>query len=219
LVRADGDVLASVIWGLVEEVDDDPDFIVELGRVRLLVMAQANGPEMASVTVYNGLGAGLPVTAGLTEHLLRKAHDLPFATLSLDGDGEVRIRYLMFGEAVTRENLHMLLRIFADTCDEIEDELSCSSADGGAPGRTTWGRVEALEGSPTGDLHIAGMGWRAGGQRGGSGLRLRGAWSRADWVGSRPCSAGVIAHAGHARSRGGRQGGARRRGTARVQAA
>jgi hypothetical protein len=46
------------------------------------------------------------------------------ATLSLSDEDHISIRYVMFGEAVTRENLSMLLRMFAASCEDIEDELT-----------------------------------------------------------------------------------------------
>lgn len=93
--------LRQAFADLAEELEDDPSFIVELGRVRLLVMVQANGPEKASVMIYKELGEGLVVTAEVAEYLLRKAHDIPFATLSISDDDHITIRHQVFGEAVT----------------------------------------------------------------------------------------------------------------------
>jgi hypothetical protein len=109
---------------LSEALEEDPSFILELGRVRLLVMVHANGPEKASVMVYKRLGEGVVITADVAAYLLRKAHEIPFATLSLSEEDTITIRHLIFGEAVTRENLSMLLRMFAASCEEIEDELT-----------------------------------------------------------------------------------------------
>jgi hypothetical protein len=88
------------------------------------VMVDANGREKASVMIYKGLGEGLAVTADVAMCLLRKAEDIPFATLSLSDEDHISIRHVVFGEAVTRENLSMLLRMFAASCGDIEDELT-----------------------------------------------------------------------------------------------
>jgi hypothetical protein len=117
-------LLHQAFGDLAEGVEDHPSFVVELGRVRVLVMVDANGPEKASVMIYKGLGEGLAVTADVAMCLLRKAEDIPFATLSLSDEDHISIRHVVFGEAVTRGNLSMLLRMFAASCGDIEDELT-----------------------------------------------------------------------------------------------
>ena len=51
--------LRQAFGELAEPVGDGPDFRLDLGRVHLLISIDANGPEKASVTVYNILGEGL----------------------------------------------------------------------------------------------------------------------------------------------------------------
>jgi hypothetical protein len=77
-------LLHQAFGDLAEEVEDHPSFVVELGRVRVLVMVDANGPEKASVMIYKGLGEGLAITAGVAIYLLRKAEDIPVGDLELE---------------------------------------------------------------------------------------------------------------------------------------
>jgi hypothetical protein len=58
--------------------------------------------------VYKQLGEGVAVIADGAAYLLHRAHEIPFVTLSLSEEDAITIRHLIFGEAVTRENLSML---------------------------------------------------------------------------------------------------------------
>ena len=55
--------------------------------------------------------------------LLRRNHDIAFGTLELQDDDAIAFRHTLFAEAVTRENLAMLLRMMAADGEELEDEL------------------------------------------------------------------------------------------------
>lgn len=50
---------------LAEALEDEPGFVLRLGKAGLLVLVNANGPELASVMILSQLAEGLPATPGL----------------------------------------------------------------------------------------------------------------------------------------------------------
>jgi hypothetical protein len=116
--------LRQAFGELADPLEDEPAFRLDLGKVHLLVAVDANGPEKASVTVYNVVGRGLAITPDLAIFLLRKNHETPFGALSLREDDAIAFRHILFGESVTKDTLSMLLRLLAAYSDEIEDELN-----------------------------------------------------------------------------------------------
>ena len=109
---------------LAEALDGEPGFIVELGSMRFLASVHANGPQRASVMLLKLVGGGIVIRPSVADYLLRRAHDLPLITVSLTDDDQITLRQVILGEAVTRENVGMMLRMFAATCEDIEDELT-----------------------------------------------------------------------------------------------
>jgi hypothetical protein len=109
---------------LAEPLEDEPAFWLDLGKEQLVVTVDANGPERASVLVYNVLGEGLSITPDVARFLLHKNHELPFGSLSLQEDGAIGFRHILFGETVTKDTLSILLRLLAGYSEEIEDELN-----------------------------------------------------------------------------------------------
>lgn len=104
--------------------DDEPDFVVDIGRTRVVVMVHANGPEKASVMLVGGIGDGIAIAPEVALYLLHKAHELPLTTLSVRDDDQIVLRQVILGEAVTRENINMMVQMFAENLAEIDDELT-----------------------------------------------------------------------------------------------
>jgi hypothetical protein len=117
--------LGQAFGDLAEELgDEQPGFMVELGPTRILLMVDANGPDQASVTVLAAFDEGLVITGEVGLFLARTNHELPLSALCLDEEDRIWLRHILLDEAVTRENLHMHLRLFAQAHVRIQDELN-----------------------------------------------------------------------------------------------
>lgn len=109
---------------LAEAIEEEPGFVVELGSTRFLVTVDANGPEKASVLLFKMVGDGILITAEVEDYILRRVHELPLIAVSLSDEDRISVRQVILGEAVTRDNVSMMLRMFAANCEDIEDELT-----------------------------------------------------------------------------------------------
>lgn len=116
--------LASAFGDLIEPIEDEAAFIVELGPTNLLVTVDADGPDHASMMIYSLFGEGIMLTPAVADYLARKAYEVPLTNLSIRHDDTVVLRQVILGEAVTRETLIMMIGMFARSCHEIDDELT-----------------------------------------------------------------------------------------------
>jgi hypothetical protein len=109
---------------LAEPIAGEPAFIIELGPTTVLLTIDANGPEKASVMINGRVGGGILLTPDVATYLIHKAHDLALITLSATPDDQISARQVILGEAATRENLGMMIRVFTRCCEELDDELT-----------------------------------------------------------------------------------------------
>lgn len=116
--------LRQAFGDLAEPIENQPAFLVDLGPTRILVTVDSNGPEQASVMVLAAMSEGLLITGDVAIFLARANHDLPLAALSIDDEDRIWLRSVLLDEAITRDNLHMHLRLFAQTHVEIQDQLN-----------------------------------------------------------------------------------------------
>lgn len=109
---------------LAEPDDEHPIFYVQLGRKMLRVGVDPVGDDLAVVEVFTWLGAGLPMTFEVIEHMLQQNGRLRFGALALDEDGDVLFHHSLAGEGLDKDFLATLIHIMADSADQLENELS-----------------------------------------------------------------------------------------------
>jgi hypothetical protein len=115
--------LREAFGELVAEAPDGSAFFVPLGRIGVRVEVEAVGDGNALVEAYSWIARDLTVDDPLGSFLAHRNAGLRFGTLCVDGEGAVILRDALFPESVSKTVLARLVRLLADTADELDEEL------------------------------------------------------------------------------------------------
>lgn len=137
-------VLAAIV-GKAPTVDDDGDYVLDLGHVRVFVAPRALPMRPPIIRVFAITNAGLNLTAELGLFLARLNFSLMFGRFSLDVDHQaVWFDETLLGDHVTDEELRFTVEMVGTTANEWDQKIAATFG-----GRIRDPEAEAADSPPT----------------------------------------------------------------------
>jgi len=119
-------VLAKLSGGQAAAQDDDGDYVLDIGHVRVFVAPRAlPGPPPPIIRVFAITNAGVNLTSELGLFLARLNFSLMFGRFSIDTDNAaVWFDETLLGEHVTEEELRFTVEMVAATANEWDQKIA-----------------------------------------------------------------------------------------------
>ncbi len=122
--RARIEAIVTEILGRRAEQDEDADYIIPSGDVRVVVAPRATSEAQIIVRVFSICNVGVRVTPDLGLFLARLNFGLMFGRFALDVEhSSIWFDETLLGEEFREEELRFAIRVVASTADEWDDRF------------------------------------------------------------------------------------------------
>lgn len=116
---------AAELYGEALQLDHRrPLMFVQHGSAITSVAVNPIDIHSSVLDFYSLIVRELETTPELMHWLLSANYRLRLGALSLDGEGDVVLRHSVMGDAVTRDELQILLRVLVELADQMDDEIT-----------------------------------------------------------------------------------------------